>query len=125
MWQPCIIVIEDDLAVNEGVVMILEKSGYTVRAFLTADAFEKLESEPADIYLIDRHLKGADGLELCRRLKSRRTTEKIPIVIMSASLDTQKYIQQAGGDAFLEKPFSKKQLLAVIAQFISPGTGNR
>jgi DNA-binding response OmpR family regulator len=118
MKKPGIVVIDDDPAINEALVMILRKAGYAVRSFLTAEAYEEADTQSPAAYIIDRQLPGSDGLDLCRRLKAHPTTSQIPVIIMSATPDARQYTQQAGGDHFLEKPFSKKQLLAVLERLV-------
>lgn len=113
-----IVVIEDDPAVNEAVVLILRKSGHQVRTFFTLEAHHNAGIEGADAYLIDRQLRGEDGLELCKELKSEEATMNIPVIIMSASPDSRLYAERAGADAFLDKPFSKKQLLEELERVI-------
>jgi len=119
MNEPGIVVIEDDPAINEALVMILRKSGYSVHSFLTAEAYEEADTQPIGAYIIDRQLPGSDGLDLCRRLKAHPATSQIPVIIMSATPDARQFTQQAGGDYFLEKPFSKKQLLTVLERLIN------
>ena len=119
MAEPGIVIVEDDPAINEALVMILTKSGYSVRSFITAEAYEAATSLRADAYIIDRQLRGSDGLDLCRRLKAHPATSYIPVIIMSATPEARQYAQEAGGDYFLEKPFSKKQLLTVLERVIN------
>ena len=118
-----VVVIEDDPAINDAVRMILNKSGHQVHSFTTIEAFERASAAPVDVYIVDRQLKDGDGIELCRRLKSSEATRHVPVIIMSATPGTRQFTQDACADAFLEKPFSKKQLLAAIERFITPGTG--
>ncbi len=72
----------------------------------------------ADLYLIDKQLSGVDGLELCRHLKSQPSTAHIPIVMLSASPRIEPIVRNAGADAFIEKPFSKKDLLSLIRRYV-------
>jgi len=116
--QVVIVVVEDDPAVNESLVLSLEKAGFQVQTFFTVEAFEKEALAPADVYLLDRQLGGTDGLDLCRRLKSKPLTQNIPVVIMSASPEAAQYMHEAGGDMFLEKPFTRKQLLDTLAKVL-------
>ena len=122
MRQLRVVLIEDDAALNDGLALSLAKSGYIVHSFLTTEEFEMALLQPADIYLLDKQLPGIDGVELCKRLKSHTLTSGIPVIIMSASPDAAYYTKQAGGDAFLEKPFTRKQLLEIMLQLLNKGS---
>jgi ribonuclease P protein subunit RPR2 len=68
-----------------------------------------------DAIVLDVRLPGIDGLSYCRRLKRRRATRDIPVVILSGSDGgTRDAAAAAGADAFLSKPFSPLELLAVV-----------
>jgi ribonuclease P protein subunit RPR2 len=63
-----------------------------------------------DVIVLDVQMPGMDGLELCRRIKADPATASIPVILLSGSaLDDDA----AGADAFVTKPFSPLQLLAV------------
>jgi putative two-component system response regulator len=72
-----------------------------------------------DAIVLDVQMPGMDGLELCRRLKADPPTASIPIILLSGSaLDDD----DAGADAFLTKPFSPLQLLAVAERLAGEPT---
>ncbi len=113
-----IVLVEDDLAVNEGLVMTLERSGFVVHSFFNVTEFEQAALPGIDLFIIDRQLNGTNGLELCRRIKANPATSHLPVLIISASPGTEQYAMAAGGDAYLEKPFSKKQLLILVENLV-------
>jgi response regulator RpfG family c-di-GMP phosphodiesterase len=63
-----------------------------------------------DVIVLDVSMPGMDGIELCRRLKADPDTAEIPVILLSGSALGDG---NAGADAFLTKPFSPLQLLAV------------
>lgn len=71
-----------------------------------------------DVIVLDIAMPGMDGIELCRRLKSDRETAGIPVVLLSG---TEPDGREVEADAFLTKPFSPLQLLAV-AERLAGGT---
>lgn len=112
-------IIEDDPAVREGLQLMLERAGYSTR--LHADPREALadtETFP-DAFIIDRQLSGIDGLEVCRQLKSRPASARIPVIIISASPQVARLAEAAQADGFLEKPFRSADLLARIRECLS------
>ena len=69
-------------------------------------------------------MPGESGLELCRRLKESRATRHIGVVLLSgAGGEARAGAREAGADAYLTKPFSPLQLLAVAEQLAGGGTG--
>ena len=68
-----------------------------------------------DAIVLDVNLPGMDGLAFCRQLKGQRETREIPIVVLSGSDGgTVETALEAGADAFLGKPFSPLELLAIV-----------
>jgi response regulator RpfG family c-di-GMP phosphodiesterase len=68
-----------------------------------------------DAIVLDVNLPGIDGLSFCKRLKRRRATREIPVVILSGSDGgTAAAATAAGADAYLSKPFSPLELLAIV-----------
>ena len=67
-----------------------------------------------DVVVLDVHMPGMSGLELCRKLKTEEPTAGIGVVLLTGSdLDTPESADAAGADAFLRKPFSPLELLSV------------
>jgi cyclic di-GMP phosphodiesterase len=83
-----------------------------------ADAFEAQERIAAarpDAIVLDVSMPGMDGAALCARLKGSRATRDIPVVLLTGSdLATEATGREVGADAFILKPFSPLQLLAVV-----------
>jgi ribonuclease P protein subunit RPR2 len=68
-----------------------------------------------DAIVLDVNLPGLDGLSFCRQLKRRRATREIPVVVLSGSDGgTADAAIAAGAQAFLAKPFSPLELLAIV-----------
>lgn len=72
-----------------------------------------------DVIVLDVSMPGMSGIELCRLLKGDPATARIPIVLLSGSIEGD---QGAGADAFLAKPFSPLQLLAVAERLAGGAT---
>jgi DNA-binding response OmpR family regulator len=113
-----IIVTEDDPAIQNIFELILEKAGFEV--VLEPDGMALIcgQFEPPDLFVIDKQLSGVSGLDVCRHLKSSLNTGHIPIIMVSASPSTEALALEAGADDFLEKPFRKKDLLALVSKHL-------
>ncbi|HLR03458.1 MAG TPA: response regulator transcription factor [Virgibacillus sp.] len=107
-------IVEDDENIQAIVSAYLEKEGYTTTILGSAEeAWELWEKNPPDMWVLDIMLPGMDGYELCRKI---RATSDVPIIIISAKDDEIDKILglELGGDDYLTKPFSPRELVARI-----------
>jgi response regulator RpfG family c-di-GMP phosphodiesterase len=74
-----------------------------------------IKTRRPDAIVLDVNLPGLDGLSFCKQLKRARATKEIPIVVLSGSEGgTAEAALEAGAEAFLAKPFSPLELLAIV-----------
>ena len=77
-------------------------------------AIERIAARRPDVVVLDVHMPGMSGLELCRKLKTEEDTAGIGVVLLTGSEgDTPENADDVGADAFLRKPFSPLELLSV------------
>jgi putative two-component system response regulator len=75
----------------------------------------RILAERPDAIVLDVSMPGMDGVELCARLKGASATKEIPIVLLTGSDGANELIAaEVGADAFMLKPFSPLELLAVV-----------
>lgn len=120
---PTILIIDDDQTFLSIMREILERAGYRiVTAAGVADAYETLREDRPDLILTDIMMPEIDGLTLVRFLRSHPRWQGIPLVVVSARVMEADRVaaQQAGADAFIEKPFTMKHLTSTIAAFLAP-----
>jgi response regulator RpfG family c-di-GMP phosphodiesterase len=67
-----------------------------------------------DVIVLDVRMPGMDGLAFCRSVKSDPATRDIGIVLLTGDSGTPAEAREAGADAFLRKPFSPLELLAIV-----------
>jgi two-component system cell cycle response regulator DivK len=105
-----------------------------LRDLLTNADFEVIEAEDGevgltaaaahrpDLILMDIQLPGMDGYEVTRRLKADAQLHSIPIIaVTSYALTGEANTARAAGcDAYIPKPYSPRQLLAKVREFLSP-----
>ncbi len=63
-------------------------------------------------------MSGVDNRNICKKLKSKKLTKYIPIIIISANKDTEKIANEAGADDFIAKPFDRNDLLVKTRKYI-------
>jgi cyclic di-GMP phosphodiesterase len=79
------------------------------------EARTKINGWRPDVVVLDVLMPGMDGIEFCRELKSDRSTRGIGVVLLSGSEGGARIAADAAGaDAYVPKPFSPLELLAVV-----------
>ena len=112
-----ILVVEDEAPIQELLQFNLERSKYRVKV---VDSGEEALAEAVkyrpDLILLDIMLPGADGLEVCKQLKSNPKTERIPIIMLTALCEEADIVTglELGADDYITKPFSPRVLLARV-----------
>jgi response regulator RpfG family c-di-GMP phosphodiesterase len=111
-----LLLIDDDPGVRALLRATLDAVAVDVdEAEETRSATAAIESKRPDAIVLDVNLPGLDGLSFCRQLKERPDTRDIPVVVLSGSDGgTAEVATDAGADAFLRKPFSPLELLAIV-----------
>jgi two-component system alkaline phosphatase synthesis response regulator PhoP len=110
-----ILVIEDDRALREGLVLNFELHGYRVDA--AADGEEGMQKAfdlRPDLIVLDIMLPGWSGLDILTELRDHN--ENVPVLILSARGSTDQIIEglNIGADDYLAKPFELRELLARV-----------
>lgn len=114
---PRIAVVEDEEAISELLRYNLEAEGYQVDTILRGDEAEiQLRENVPDLLVLDWMLPGVSGIELCRRLRQRAETERLPIIMLTARGEESERVRglAVGADDYVVKPFSTPELLARI-----------
>lgn len=115
--KPLVLLVEDEPAQREILRYNLRSEGYDVSMAENGDDAMVLVDEMApDLILLDWMLPGVSGIEICRRVKSRRETANIPVIMLSARSDELDRVRglETGADDYMVKPFSVQELMARI-----------
>ena len=110
-----IVVVEDDRSVREMLAAVLRSEAYEVDAFEDAEAAATSDVIDNDaVIVLDIGLPGADGLELCARLRERGHTGGILMLTARHEVADRVTGLDAGADDYLLKPFALDELLARV-----------
>ena len=112
--ETSILIVDDEPALREALTYSLSREGYAVSSAATsAEALAKLDRRMPNFIVLDLGLPDADGLELCRTVRSRSS---VPILMLTArQSEVDKIVGlEVGGDDYMTKPFSMRELLARI-----------
>ena len=114
---PKILIVEDEPALAELLSWTFESAGFAVEQ--TADGEEALliaEEFGPDIVILDWMIEQLPGIEVCRRLRKRKETASIPIIMLTARGEEEDRIRglETGADDYVTKPFSPRELRARV-----------
>lgn len=109
-------VVDDDEAIRTLWRWLMESQGIAVQTFATAGEFIEAYRQGPGCLVLDLRLPGMSGLELQQYMKERGI--EIPVVFMSAHGDVPSAVSAIKGGAvdFIQKPFSYREVLSVIAK---------
>lgn len=110
-----IAIVDDEATLRDNLSYALSKEGYIVSAYCNGqDAWEAYQGNPPHLYLLDILMPRLDGLEFCRLLRQADSTTPI-IFLSSRDQELDKVLGlETGGDDYIGKPFSVRELLARI-----------
>jgi two-component system phosphate regulon response regulator PhoB len=110
MTQLNLLVVEDEDAIREMLVMVLEQSGINVIDVATAEAAQLSLADNAkpDLILLDWMLPGISGVELARRLKQDDLFKELPIILLTARGEEEDKVRglEIGADDYNQTVFS-------------------
>ena len=115
--KPKILIAEDEEPLSLLLRYNLEAEGCAVEVAARGDEAELIIRETVpDLLLLDWMLPGLSGIELCRRLRTRRETERLPIIMLTARGEEGDRVRglATGADDYVVKPFSVPELLARV-----------
>ena len=113
-----ILVVEDEDAIREMLVMVLEQADLSVIAVASAEEAQHSLADNAmpDLVLLDWMLPGISGVDLARRLKKDDLFKSLPIILLTARGEEEDKVRglEIGADDYVTKPFSPRELIARI-----------
>jgi two-component system phosphate regulon response regulator PhoB len=114
---PRVLIVEDEEPLMLLLRYNLEAEGYEVDGVGRGDDADiRLREQVPDLVLLDWMLPGLSGIELCRRIRARRETERLPVIMLTARGEEGDRVRglATGADDYIVKPFSVPELLARV-----------
>ena len=114
--HPILLIIEDNAELTDYLIRLLRNEYRVLTAEDGIRGIELAIEHIPDIILSDVMMPGKDGYHVCRELKNNFLTSHIPIVFLTARADTGSKITglRQGADAWLTKPFNRKELMICL-----------
>ena len=118
MHKNTILIVDDEIENTKSMLVnIFQSYNYNLLFSIDGnDAIEKVKKNSVDLILLDVRMPKMDGYEVCKILKSKKSTREIPVIFLSAQTD-DKYVQkgfEAGGADYVSKPLKISEVMAKI-----------
>ncbi|HEV7417000.1 phosphate regulon transcriptional regulator PhoB [Tianweitania sediminis] len=117
MIAPKIMIVEDEEPLGVLLQYNLESEGYQVEIVTRGDEADlRLQEHVPDLLVLDWMVPGVSGIEICRRLRMRPETERLPVIMLTARGEESDRVRglATGADDYLVKPFSTPEFLARV-----------
>ncbi len=118
-----ILVVDDEPHIREVITFALERVGMaTATARNGAEALQMFRRGGVDLIVLDVGMPEMDGLEVCKQL---RKSSDVPILFLSARDEEIDRVlgHEIGGDDYVTKPFSPRELVARVAAILRRANG--
>lgn len=117
---PSLLIIEDNLDIAQYITSCLEGIYKIEWAKDGQEGIEKAKFQIPDLIISDVMMPKKNGFEVCAILKNEITTNHIPIILLTAKVDDESKLQglERGADAYLAKPFDKKELIVRLENLL-------
>ncbi|BAL23772.1 response regulator transcription factor [Azoarcus sp. KH32C] len=119
-------IVDDDEALRDSLVWLLESSGHRVRAYESAEAFlADFNLAMTGCLVLDVRMPGMSGLELFEELRRRHCS--LPVIFITGHGDVPMAVSavKKGAVDFIEKPFSERDMLDLIAECLAAEQASR
>lgn len=118
---PRVIVVcnDNDLAITMQQALI--SAGFSVLVAGNApDAIDRIAVNKPELIIVDMMLPRIGGIALLQTLRKNMTTREIPVILTTANTSSQSRLEalESGADAFMSKPFSDRDLVRLVTEFL-------
>jgi CheY-like chemotaxis protein len=128
MFEPMILLIEDNPLNQELVTDLLELAGYTVISASNAEeGLQAARTHAVVLVLMDISLPGMDGLTATRFLKADPRTSHLPVVALTAHAmkGDEQMVREAGCVGYITKPIDTRSFCRTVAAHCTPSQEER
>ncbi len=124
--MPRVAIAEDEELIRTMLRLNLEKGGYEVESFESAEELlESLEHGHFDVLLLDVMLPGMSGEDVIVRIREKGINTPILMVTARVDIETKVSTFRKGADDYLSKPFDMEELLLRVKALIRRSQGER
>lgn len=119
-----VLIVDDDTELRDTIHDMLDLEQCDVRAAANgAEALAAVVADPPGVVLLDMRMPVMDGWTFMHELRARRLA--VPVIVMTAAEDAQRWAAEVGADDYLAKPFHFHDLMSTVTRFVvcPPPTG--
>jgi putative two-component system response regulator len=116
-----ILIVDDELQNREVLRRLMTRLGYEATTASDGDAaLRAVGTDRPDLVLLDVRMPGIDGIEVCRRIKTEKTTRLVPVVLITTVTSSEDRVRgiDAGADDFISKPLVVPELEARVRSLV-------
>jgi two-component system, OmpR family, phosphate regulon response regulator PhoB len=109
-----VLIVDDDPDIQRLVGYNLSQAGFQVTTAVSGRlALDSVQKHPPDLIILDVMLPDIDGLEVCRSLRQRDNSRRIPVIMLTARTEEIDRVVgfEVGADDYVMKPFSPRELV--------------
>lgn len=118
--QHRLLIADDSYDLLEILQIFFKNKGYIVKTVLDSEAiYGCVSSFKPDVLLLDIFLNGADGREVCKKIRRHADGNALGIIIFSASPDLLAEYKKCQADDYIEKPFDLDKIAEKVASLLS------
>jgi DNA-binding response OmpR family regulator len=115
-----ILICDDDEGILDMLELILEDNGYTIIPEKNSlNIKSTIELQQPDLVLLDLWMPVLSGDQIVKSLRDNKSTEKLPVIIISASRDGKQIAEDSGASGFIAKPFDFDELIRMIEGYLN------
>ena len=114
---PVILLVDDNPQNLQVLGKLLQEEKYKIEFALNGEsALGWLKNKQFDLILLDLHMPGMNGFEVCKRIRSDKTIQEIPVIFLSAESERESILKgfEVGAQDYVTKPFDSRELLARV-----------
>ena len=116
-----ILIVEDEPAIHQLLAYNFEAEGFRARVVETGEEVHAaISQEMPDLVVLDWMLPGLSGIEVCRLIRARPETQKLPIIMLTARGEEAERVRglATGADDYIVKPFSVPEVVARVRSIL-------
>ena len=125
MQKTRVLIVEDEQDIAGLIKHTLERGGDTRADVVSSGdaALKAVLDQPPDLIILDLNLPVIGGLEVCRILRARPGTARVPIIMLTAKTSESDRVNglDVGADDYVTKPFSLRELAARVRAVLRRG----
>ena len=115
-----IFLVDDDEAILDIMKIMLEDKGFSTTLISNGrDFFKTINKKTPDLILLDIWLTGVSGIEIIKKLKTKKKYAQIPVIFITANSQGRQLAESNGASGYLAKPFEIDDLIQTVNQALA------